>query len=557
MNSTVLSLVFFSIIFIVDFVKCGPASNRIIRIFKYIEENENSFEHINSFVDRRSSSTEMADNDIWSVIRTEWDFYFALRTAIKFSSLEIINDLLHRVDIFRNSDVDVDFFILLTIPKLDPTTAKGMTEYIFASDIRGRLRSSDSVPSNIGTISFDSLQIYAAHLFSHPEEIAVAYELFRIALQASVTFSIESSYSKIIMIFDLIVGKISNVGLDKMGFATLDILSRMDTESIEDDQEIMDRLSSAYEYYFSSEIEDKFENLYYWDISSVPLKRAFQLIYEHEIDNALFNLIIKTCSHNISTSLLREISLNRYLRQIPDLSPFNHEPLMNRKLAQKLITKFLVLAVEEGKKVYVDPSRILTRIPLVIRIILNGLGTEPDWPQISDLLETPDVFDQTGLLNWDVLWILGHFSDFFKVVSREMVSSDTFNRIMSKYYILLPKIDKKIDNDRDVLERLFVLFDVKAELKKLLISPKKNMLDIKKILRSFRFESDFQLVSKLPAELRNRRSVEVKHVELQNCEYLYGIVYESEFMKQILCDSDKYPLVPKVKLILAVNRLIN
>lgn len=317
--------------------------------------------------------------DIWSLLNTKDDFFFALKSAIKQSLSKTIEDLLKRSDPFGHRNAEVDLFILLVIPKLKFEDPRDIISIFFGSNLRNRTGAFEFEFKSVGTISYEALHAYVLHLWSHPAEIQTIYPLYRSHLNNPLVSENHPSHSKFIKVYEMLLGT--------------------------DD----------------------------------------------------------------------------------------HQP-----------------------------------------------------PQSSDLLTFPEIFDENGILHYDVFWMLGNFPKWIAVVTRDMVSSLTFKRVLE----LRSYIDKK------VLERLFGVFDVKKEFRTLLRSRKDDddLTMITEFASTFRIESDFELVSKLPFEEEIKRHIEIKYERIE--KYLYAIVFESKPARNGILSSKEFLLKPAAKIVLSIDQNI-
>lgn len=550
-----LLLLFFTCLALVNLVKSEPAINRIIQIYDDLEQNEYLFDHITTVLNRISQGEP--EIDIFSVIKSDRDFFFALKSAIEFKSKKTIQALLKRRNPFNYRDIDVDLFILLAIPRLNWADPKSITTMFFGSNLRAVRKEASADSKTIGTFKFESLCAYTAYLERHPHEISRAYELFHGYLKRPILFIFSSVQIKLIELLDLISGKSAFFESDEIDLELLIRLSEYNLDQVMDDQVIMGRLTSVFERYFvASNLPNKFRNLLYWNLNSILVKRAFRSVYAtsaETLENAVFEIIVEAIDANLPV-LPNEFNTDSKRSSISAvfyLIPYDYsETLTGCTLTHNLILRLLSLAVEEARKERkedsVKPLRRLQKIPPVISEMIDVLGIAFDiWPQPSDLLRFPKLFDADGFLHWQAIWILGQRECLMSAISPEMLSSAKFERLIADYFQI---------GHRDVTDRILGLFDVKAEFRKLLKNMMGKILIIEYFLRIFRIESDFKLISKLPSEEQSLRYTRLDFVQLEESDiaYIYASIYARETKSDNENEEEEFRATLVAKIILAI-----
>lgn len=254
---------------------------------------------------------------------------------------------------------------------------------------------------------------------------------------------------------------------DVEGIAILGKITFLDTKSLHEKEEVMKRLISIYESFFVSYInaEDRFFIMLKCNNTFEPLKRAFQSVFAEDIENVIFKILVASIERSDFSTFPRNRTIHYFIISILELSPFELEPLKNDELAKNLILRFLCMAAEECKD---SCKPIILPILHVINGILTVIGILRDWPQSLNLT---GILNEEGILNTTVFWILAHFSSLASVIDPRMVSSSTFQQLLSDVYFTPSFLFEENKKFSDMQERLFGFFDVKTELKVLLRSP--------------------------------------------------------------------------------------
>ena len=559
------------------FVRCdGFDKQKMLRMEYFVAEYEekNQFKDLttdlfcfnsNYCVNLESGQrgTEINPNSILDVVKTEINFFAALKIALNNNLNHVLVHLLLLYSPFGNSDAEIDFYILLLLPKLKLTDIDAFVNSLFEVDLRKDKIifgfENIEISGKIGTFSIISISNFIQNLCNRPTEIYSTYNFYRnhflnpqiTKIITTLKFRVFCIVKDLLKAFDLINGNCETLNFDDEGIRALRILSHFDISNLSNESK--NRIYSAFEYFFikcrltsgegtsdiississfssTSDIVSAsdiatFNNLFNadfnWNFRFEPFRESIFAVYGDEIIKPIFTLTISALKTFSSWSSTR-ISLKTYLKEIFSLNPFKFEPLKNYKLSQNLIVNILNYAMTEF-------SLNLFQIPLIIDVIIKEFGISQNWPTTRDLFRIQSLFDFEGNLKHSALWIISHFPIFSISITKEMInasSSSIFTDLFLSEHFLRPFNSQ--EQIWQFQERLLYFFNPKETLKILLKSPTANLSQITAILDTFRAESDFKLISKLSKEEQQERFVEINAVQIDKLRYFYLSVYKNK-----------------------------
>lgn len=538
-------------------------TEKLIRTLQYIEDNEESFESVKREMDSMAvlddeSLVETLKVEAWTFLDSDEKFFFALRSAIQRNSKAFLEGILCWTSLFRVEDFEIDFFLLLALPKSSTSheSATEMTEFLFNFDIRTNDKNQEDATGvmKIGTFSVQSLRLYLLYLWSHPEEITSGYQLYSHYIHSEKIPGLSTK----IRIFDLVIGAITPNDFYGHGPEPLRALTHLKLDFLEEDVSVLDRLTSVFELFIAEldDIDEKLESVQNLNLTFAPLKRAFFIKNNADeyLEESIYESLLKILFDE-SKGYPDVSTMNLRFREILILNTLGYEPEEVYELAQNLIVRFLALVVADHKDFHSGYVPLLWNIPLVIKEILANLGTSPDWQLDSRLAANPDLFNTDGTMNMMSFWILAHFPSLMNSLKQPLaVSSQTFQRIVSNSLLLLPTTLQDGDTRSSFQERLFGVFNVKSEFKLMLKNAKSNWARICHFANIFRIESDFRLISSLSVEERKRRIVVIKNENVDDsCSYTVALVFRRELKdNNTEIDHDK-PLTLLAKIILSIH----
>lgn len=189
-------------------VKCFQIDRvKIARMVQFIENKNQQFHQMETGLlnETQERNGTVLSTRILELITNENEYYFAIKTAILHNNMIILIELLRIKGWFDCCDVEIDFFILILIPKLNLEATEEIVNALFDSNLRAKPDSIDSEsPDRIGTISIESIQAYLQHLWDNPEELSASYPIYNDHFHNPRLSRIISDHTISIKCFDLI-----------------------------------------------------------------------------------------------------------------------------------------------------------------------------------------------------------------------------------------------------------------------------------------------------------------------------------------------------------------
>ena len=507
-------------IFILNFLILANAESLTISLSNILTKLKDEPQSIDNFASKHLFNERVEDVAFNNFIKTELDLFVSLAACLKYNFRTELFVFINYAHVLKISDILVDIFILISIPKYVENGAADLISLLFLSDRRQNVVfEARECENKIGTINFWAIKFVMKRYLDCPWEIEKSYHMYRSFFCNPRLLNLDYDHEKIskcshldlLKAFDIIIGALDgskeSIGIESIAALTyLDLnLPKLSNNALN----VRNSISSTLLSHLTSIkaqpnlSSGHFENLLCCNLESSVFIHTFQNVFQDVIIESIkWFLIAAVKNHNIVA--LKRIPRRIVIDQICDLNPYKQIPLYSQDFSQRLIISLIQYGSMNVNFSSSDFRCLIKNIHVLIESVINNMGVSCNWPSPSDLLSAGFI-DHEGYFKFSAYFTCAGIPRLFKFIPNEIISYKTYRDLFNDLNL--------INFDTEFQSHLLQFLNPKNFLKTVLEDPLNNLIQINNMAKIYRIETDFALVAS-----SNSRIAEVF------CDY-YGDLY--------------------------------